>query len=291
MVVSVCEEACARANKAMSRLDQTRESRSCVPCVIKKDTMADMSGREARMDFSTLRSFASSYGLLKMLVSNKAANPRPSKKSPCPPGNAATDEYDTVVETLERDIVQQVLSIRYRVRIALPDQDFLHPAVDASYALCFLLGVLICPLLIWVTLQSLKLEPPSLLDQRMLVSLPFFAKLIGILGRHSTMALTTMISLITTNTVTLVLTLRKTCPKGRSVILACSWCLVAAGSLLWTRMGGSIVGLFLVFIPFALGVGAVLGLLLHRRVSRVQRIPAVSKCRQDAASNEIGCPQ
>lgn len=271
-VVSVCEELRTRANKAMLKMDRTWESRRWVPCVSDTDIKAvDRLDRDAEMETSGLQSFSSLPGGPEILVLNTFTSLLPEKDL-FVRENAATEKGDVVVERSMEDIMQQALSIRRQVHTALPDHGLLHKILDAPIVLCFLLRTLICPSLIWLTLQSLKLEPPSLLDQRLLASLPFLATWIAHLGRHPTMALITMISSITISTVVLLMTAWMTCMKGRSLIFGCCWLLVAAGSPLWTLLGGSVFGLFVVFIPFALSLGVALGLLWHTRTSHGQHI-------------------
>ncbi len=273
MVISVCEEVCTRANKAMLKMVRTWESRRWVPCVSDTDIKAvDRSYRDAEMGTSGLRSFSSLPGLAEVLISKTSTGPLQFEKDPYVRENATTEKGNIVVERLMEDITQQALSIRRQVRAALPDQGLLHKILDAPIVLCFLLGTMICPSLIWLTLQSLKLEPPSLLDQRLLASLPFLAIWIANLGRHPTMALMAMIASIAISTSVLVVTAWMTCMKGRSLIFACCWLLMAAGSPFWTLLGGSVFGLFLVFMPFALSLGVALGLLWHTRMSHGQHV-------------------
>ena len=273
MVVSVCEEVRTRANKAMLKMDRTWESRRWVPCVSDTDIKAEERlDRDAEMGNWGLRPFSSLPGEPEILALKTFTRPLLPEKDLFMRENAGTENGDTAVERLEKDIMQQALSIRHQVRTALPDQGLLHNILDTPFVLCFLLGTLICPSLIWLTLQSLELEPPSLLDQRLLASLPILVTWIAHLGDQPTMALITMISSITISTVVLVVTAWMTCMKGRLLIFACCWLLVGAGSPFWTLSGGSVFGLFLVFMPFALSLGVALGLLWHSRTSHAQNI-------------------
>lgn len=91
---------------------------------------------------------------------------------------AATEKQNIAVDNVEMDIIEQALSIRDRVRVALPDQGSLQQIGDRSDALCFLLNTLVCPPPTWLTFKSLKLEPPSLLGKRITELMPYMAKLI-----------------------------------------------------------------------------------------------------------------
>lgn len=268
MVSCACEEICARANKAMAKMDCTRKCTPSGPFVIKSYVSAvDRLDRDFKVETSALRSFSSWYRLATLVSKKDSAKPRPSDEDLN--SEAGTEKQSIAVNKVETDIMQQALSIRDRVRVAMPDPGSLHQIGDASDVLCFLLGTLACPPLIWPTFQSLKLEPTSLLDQHIIELMPFTATLVRFLSRHTIMALTIMTSSITISTGALAMPIWKSCPRGRSAAFVSCWLLIVTGSLVWSHMGGSIAGFFLVFIPFALGVGVASGLLWHERISHM----------------------
>lgn len=125
MVVSVCEEVCARANEPMSKM------RPYVLCLVDADvTVAEGLDRDAKMESSDLQTFSSADRPVQILVSENPARPWPFEMDPYPPEKAWTNKQDIIV--MEKDIMQQALSIRYRVCIVLPDQSFLHQIGNAS---------------------------------------------------------------------------------------------------------------------------------------------------------------
>ena len=267
MVVCVCQEVCARADKALSNMGHTRER-----CVIKWEKLSaaktlDRGARTQRPRLWSFCSFLSSLrGRLQTSVSTPSQTaPWPSAKDSCLPGGVAMEKKNTVY-TSGQYLMQQALSVRDRVRTALPDQDPPNQICDSSDVFCFLFGILICPSLTWLTLRSLDLESASALDQSILDSLPFTATLITALGSHPSIGLATMASSIVISTGAIAMPVWKSCTKGRSSAFVSCWLMVAAESLVWSHIGGSVAAWFLVFMPFALGVGVATGLLWHKRI-------------------------
>lgn len=195
------------------------------------------------------------------------------RKSLDVPEVVAIEETDNKIHSSGQDLMQQALCIRDLGRAALPDADLPHMTLDVFDNLCLLFGTLICPSLTWLSLRSLELEPASALDQKILGGLPLMATLINTLGHHRNIALVAVASSIATSTGATALPVWKSCMRGRSSAFVSCWLFIAVGSLLWSHMGGSIAGLFLVFMPFASGVGVTSGLLWHRRVSNAQQSP------------------
>lgn len=271
MALSVCKEVCARANKPMSKMDHTGNCRPRREYVINTDIrVADKLDRNTKRQTSGLRSFSSLYRLRTLFSNKSSSRPQPSEKDAYSPEDAATEMQDIAVDKGEKNIMQQVISIRDRVRVALPDQGFPYLFGDTSDAFCFLLGTLVCPPLIWLACQSLNLEPPSALDERIMGIIPVRATLIKVLSRHTIMALITMTSSITISTGALTVPGWKSCTRGRSSAFVSCWLLIVAGSLVWSHMGGLIAGLFLVFMTFALSVGVALSLLWYKRMSHAR---------------------
>lgn len=267
MVIIACGEICARANKAMSKMDYTRESRPFVPCTTHKDmTGADGLNRDGKTQNSDLRYFSSLYRSQTLVTNQDSTRPRPSKKDSSLLEEAGVEVQSIAVDNVEKDIIEQALSIRDWVPVALPDQDSLQQIGDRSDALCFLFDILVCPPLTWLTFKSLKLEPPSFLDKRIMELMPYTVKLIKS-PNHAIMALTTMTSSIVISIGALAMPVWKSCTRSQSSAFVDCRMLTVAGSLVWSHIGGSIAALFLVFMPFVLGVGVALGLLWHKRMS------------------------
>lgn len=169
MALIVCKEVCARANKPMSKMDHTGNCRPRREYVINTDIrVADKLDRNTKRQTSGLRSFSSLYRL-RTLVSNKSSSrPQPSEKDAYSPEDAATEMQDITVDKVEKKIMQQVLSTRDRVRVALPDQGFPYLFSDPSVAFVLPAWQLVCPTLVWLTYQSLKLEQRSILNERIM---------------------------------------------------------------------------------------------------------------------------
>ena len=182
----------------------------------------------------------------------------------------AVEKQSNIMDRSDQSLVQLALSIRNRGRAALPDEDLPHQVCNLSNILCFLSSTLVCPSLTWLSLRSLNLESASALDQSILTWIPSVATWITTLGDHRSICLAMVASSTIISTGATALPVWKSCMRGRSSAYVSSWLLIAVGSVLWSSIGGSVAGLFLEFMPFALGLGVALGLLWHKRMSNPQ---------------------
>ena len=128
---------------------------------------------------------------------------------------------------------------------------------------CLILGKTMCPLLQWLCLQSLQSEPRSILDHSLIDIVPSLSPLVATLGRHHTITLS--MSLVSTSFTVLALFIpfSHTSERCRSSVLVCCWMALVVSGPLWTYLGGSAAGFFLVFMPYAISVGISIGLLWY----------------------------
>ena len=128
---------------------------------------------------------------------------------------------------------------------------------------CLILGKILCPPLQWLSLQSLQFDLSSTLDQSILHLFPSIYQLVTTLSRHHALALS--MSLVSTSLTVLALFLpfSHISESCRSPVLFCCWLALVASGLLWTYIGGSAAGFFLVFMPYAMSVGISIGLLWY----------------------------
>jgi hypothetical protein len=122
-------------------------------------------------------------------------------------------------------------------------------------------GAIAGPPVQWVLLQSLHLEPPSRLDQRIVSSLSSITTLIRALDHDRFGTLLMMFSSMAMTVVCLVKGATRTNGNARSVVYIVCFFAIVSGGIVWTTVGGSAVEFFWVFMPFALSVGVLLGFL------------------------------
>ena len=126
---------------------------------------------------------------------------------------------------------------------------------------CLIMGKTICPLLQWLFLQSLKAEPPSILDRSLLSLFPSLLQIVTILGRHHTTTLSMLLVSTSLTALALFIPLSHTSESCRTPVFFCCWLALVVSGPLWTYIGGSAASFFLVFMPYAMSVGISLGLL------------------------------
>ena len=187
-----------------------------------------------------------------------------------PEKELAIEKQSNTLDRPNQSLVQLALSIRNRGRAALPDEDLQHKVGDLSGVICFMFSTLVCPSLTWLSFWSLGLESASALDQSVLTCIPSVATWITALGYHRSVGMTIVASSIIISTGTTALPVWKACIRGRSSAYLSSWLMLALSAVLWSTIGGSVATLFLELVPFALGFGAALGLLWHKRMSNAQ---------------------
>ena len=178
----------------------------------------------------------------------------------------AIEKQASALDLSGLDLERRAISVRDWGR-ALPYEDLPHVIYDLSNGLCFLFATLICPPLTWLSLRSLDLELASALDQNILTYSPLTVTFITILGHHRSLALITVAASIIASTGAIALPVWKSCARGRlSAFMSC-WMSIVVGCLVWSHTGGSNPAFFLVFMPFALGLGVALGLVWHKRMT------------------------
>ena len=241
MVVYACEELCARADRVMG---YTRERRG------KNWNPEWLYVRErVQRSHQWLLSFTPVRKLTEVIISNLSRG-----KTTYTPDSVNLEKQVGTIDISGQALMQQAISVRNRVRAFVPDEDLPHIVRDWTNDLCFLLGTGICPLLTWLALRSLNLEPVSALDQRIMTCLPLTATLITIIVHTGATALPVW----------------RSCTRGRSSAFVACWISLAMCGLLWSHIGGSNAALFLVFMPFALSFGVASGLLWHMEMTRRQ---------------------
>ena len=166
--------------------------------------------------------------------------------------------------------MQQLRSFLDRSRAILPDEDLPHQVCDSSDGPFLLFGTVMCPWLAWLSILSLNPESASALDKSFLKWSPFAAASVAAFGNLHIIAVTAVASSITISTSASALPVWRACSRGRLSALVSCWLFIAFGALLWLRTGGSIANLFIVFMPFAMGVGVALGLLRHKKMSNAR---------------------
>ena len=122
-------------------------------------------------------------------------------------------------------------------------------------------GAVASPPVQWLLLQSLHLEPPSRLDQRIVSSSSSMTTLIRALDHERLGTLLMMFSSMAMTVVCLVKGATRTTGNARSLVYIVCFFAIVSGGIVWTSVGGSAVEFFWIFMPFALSVGVLLGLL------------------------------
>ena len=258
MVICSCEELCTRADKFMGytsgRCGMGWTSISAVEWLNK--SVGTQRARPWVSDFTSM-----------CKLRHSSISQREIASLEC---DLAMEKQGNKMPRSGQNLVQLALSIRKRVRAALPDEDLPHQVCDLPDVLCFLFSLLVCPSLTWLSLRSLDLASASALDQSILTCIPSVATWVTTLGDHRSICLAMVASSTIISTGATALPVWKSCMRGRSSAYVTSWLLIAVGSVLWSRIGGSVAGLFLEIMPFALGFGVALGLLWHKRMSNAQ---------------------
>ena len=129
---------------------------------------------------------------------------------------------------------------------------------------CLLFGAIAGPPIQWATIQSMHIEPPSLLDQKMLQVLPISAKLVASLESHENVAMALMVSTTSLSVALLCKTAATTTKSGGSAVFICFCLALWIGASVWNHMGGSAALFFPVFLPVATTIAASSGLLWPR---------------------------
>ena len=192
------------------------------------------------------------------------------KETPFLLENVAIERHDRTLDPSGQELTQRLCTFLDRIRAILPDEDLPHQVCDLSDGLFLLFGTVMCPWLVWVSILSLNPESASALDKSFLKWSPFAATSVAGLDTLHIVAVTTVASSVTISTCASALPVWRACSRGRLSALVSCWLFIPFGALLWLRIGGSIDTLFLVFMPFAMGVGVASGLLWHKQMSNAQ---------------------
>ena len=157
---------------------------------------------------------------------------------------------------------------------------------------CLIMGKTICPLLLWLFLQSLKAEPPSILDRSLLNLFPSLLQTVTILGRHHTITLSMCLVSTSLAALALFIPLSHISESCRTPVFFCCWLALVVSGPLWTHTGGSAASFFLVFMPYAMSVGISLGLCWCRCVTRreFQIVVARDELQREASSSKVAEP-
>ena len=146
-------------------------------------------------------------------------------------------------------------------RPSLNDTQSLH---DVSWIdkICLVLNQAVFPPLVWILLLSLRLESPSLLDHKFQRLIPHTSCAITVLQGHHTTSLIIVLCLSGLTVLALLKTPATMSERNRSFTYPCCTLSLVAGSSIWIKISGSVLGLFLVLMPYALSVGVSVGIFL-----------------------------
>ena len=149
-------------------------------------------------------------------------------------------------------------------RPSLNDSQSLHH-LSWIDKICLVLNQTVFPPLVWMLLLSLHLEPPSLLDQKFQQLTPHARGAIIVLQGHHTTSLTIVLCLSGLRVLALLKTPATMNERDRSFTYPCCTLSLMAGLSIWIKIGGSVLGFFLVLMPYALSVGVSVGVFLSLR--------------------------
>ena len=261
MVVGYCEDFCARADKFMGYSSARGANYRMTWSAVELLDKSALTQRQPLRPFSfkPVRKFPQA-------VDSKVMQ----KEMKFLPEDIAIEKRDKILDPSGQELMQQLRSFLDRSRVILPDEDLPHQVCNWSDGLFLLFGTVMCPWFAWLSILSLNPESASALDKTFLKRLPSAATSVAGLGNAHIIAVTALASSITISTGASALPVWKACSRGRLSALVSCWLFIAFGALLWSHMGGSIVTLFLVFMPFAMGVGVASGLLWHKKMSNAR---------------------
>lgn len=234
--------------------EEQGESKQECRCAWKDSTSKDVSFRPKCFTWKRLQQVPGT-AMAKLFARNSEAHPRPL---------AWLDPGKTLEIEINQDGVAQWRPGPEMYRSSLNDTRSLH-RLSWIDRICLVLNQIVFPPLVWILLLSLRLELPSLLDEKVQRLIPHTKGVITFLQGHHTASLILVVFVSGLNTLALLKPPADMSERNRSFAYPCCALSLMAGLLIWTRIGGSILGFFLVFMPYSLSVGMSVGIFLSLR--------------------------